>query len=368
MRGKALEIRLKYVVPDRDRHGNLRYYFQRARGKKHRLRGEPGSPEFMAAYEAAKGATPEPRAHAGTLGALVLAYYSSADFKALDQQTQRTRRGILESTLEEKIAPSKADRFKDIPLARLTPKHVRVLRDRKAATPHAANNRFKALRKLFAWAVEADHMTANPARDVKRMHAATTGHHSWTPDEVRQYEQRHPIGTKARLALALLLFTGQRRSDVVLFGRQHAKDGWLRFTQRKNVKRKPVTLSLPILPDLQAVIAASECGDLTFLVTSFGQAFTSNGFGNWFRERCDEAGLLHCSAHGLRKAGAAIAAENGATEQQLMAIFGWSDPAQAAHYTRAASQRKLAGDAMMLLTRERKVSAKTPTSDSHRKI
>ncbi|MCE3248703.1 MAG: integrase family protein, partial [Geminicoccaceae bacterium] len=57
----------------------------------------------------------------------------------------------------------------------------------------------------------------------------------------------------------------------------------------------------------------------------------------------------HCSAHGLRKAGATIAAENGATEHQLMAIFGWDSPKQAALYTRAANRRKLAGGAMHLL-------------------
>jgi len=123
-------------------------------------------------------------------------------------------------------------------------------------------------------------------------------------------------------------------------------------TQAKNRDRKPVTLSIPVLPELKAVLDATPTGNLAFLVTAFGKPFTSNGFGNWFRKRCDEAGLKHCSAHGLRKAGAALAAENGATERQLMAIFGWTTMKEASRYTRAARHPVLAASGMRLLSRE----------------
>jgi integrase len=127
------------------------------------------------------------------------------------------------------------------------------------------------------------------------------------------------------------------------------KDGWLKFTQHKNRNRKPVTLELPILPQLQAIIDATPSGNMTFLATAYGKPFSAAGFGNRFREWCDRAGLPHCSAHGLRKAGACIAAENGASESQLMAIFGWQTMQQAAHYTKAARQRRIAGTSMHLL-------------------
>ena len=110
--------------------------------------------------------------------------------------------------------------------------------------------------------------------------------------------------------------------------------------------------SIPVLPELKVVIAATPTGNLAFLVTAFGKPFTSNGFGNWFRKQCDAAGLKHCSAHGLRKAGAALAAENGATERQLMAIFGWTTMKEASRYTRAARQKVLAASGMKLLSRE----------------
>jgi integrase len=116
---------------------------------------------------------------------------------------------------------------------------------------------------------------------------------------------------------------------------------------------KPVTLSIPVIAELKELIDATPSDHLTFLTTEFGKSFTSNGFGNRFRKWCDDAGLKHCSAHGLRKAGAAIAAENGATETQLMAVFGWKTMKEAERYTRAARQKVLAGTAMRLLVPDR---------------
>ena len=69
---------------------------------------------------------------------------------------------------------------------------------------------------------------------------ATTGYHSWTPEEVEKFEQAHPVGSKPRLALALLVYTGVRRSDVVRLGEQHVREGWLRFKQHKNRNRHPI--------------------------------------------------------------------------------------------------------------------------------
>ena len=123
----------------------------------------------------------------------------------------------------------------------------------------------------------------------------------------------------------------------------------LRFTEVKGARRKPKPREIPVLPELQGMIDASPSGNLTYLLTEFGKPFTAPGFGNWFRKRCDEAGLPQCSAHGVRKAGATIAAENGATEHQLMAIFGWDSPKQAGHNTRKVNRRRLAGGAMHML-------------------
>ena len=127
------------------------------------------------------------------------------------------------------------------------------------------------------------------------------------------------------------------------------RNGWLRFTETKNQTRNPKHRALPILPELRAIIDATRSENLTYLVTEFGRPFTANGFGNWFKRRCIEAALPHCSTHGVRKAGATIAAENGATEHQLMAIYGWSSPKPAALYTRKANRNGITGGAIHLI-------------------
>jgi integrase len=347
-------------VEDRDRHGNIRVYYREKGKKKVRLRAIPWSPEFMAECERAKTATKSTVTRSniptGTWRWLCIKYFEEcADFKRLDPQTQHVRRLILENTFREPIVSGSLKLFSDMPLSKMGPDAVEVLRDRKINQPGSANNRLKAMRGVFKFAMRKKYpdgnpyLLTNPARDVEKFRYGTIGYHTWSEDEVRQFEERHPIGTKARLALALLLFTGQRRGDVIRFGRQHVRDGKLTFIQRKGRHRKPKQLTLPILPVLQRIIDASPCGDLTFLVNNLNRPFTDAGFGNRFRGWCDQAGLPICTAHGLRKAGATIAANNGATASQLMSIFGWESIKMAETYTRAADQQRLAKSAMHML-------------------
>lgn len=310
------------------------------------------------------------RADPGTWRWLCIQYFGSSEFKRLDPKTQATRREILERTFEEPVFPSAPQSFAEIPIIRFTSKHIRVLRDRKLKLPNAANGRVKCIGYVFAWAVEQQPQLAraNPAKEVPLLKAASMGYHSWTLEEVAEYETQHPIGTKARLALALIMFTGVRRSDAVRLGRQHVQNGWFKFRQYKNRNRHPVDIEIPMLKDLKDIIDASPTGDLTYLVTEYGRPFTAEGFGNKMREWCNDAGLPHCSAHGLRKAGAAIAAENGASELQLMAIFGWKTIQEAERYTRAARRKKMAGDAMQLMVRPKQAAeSEARTKVSHRR-
>jgi integrase len=216
---------------------------------------------------------------------------------------------------------------------------------------------------LFGWAIEAELMKSNPARDVRRKKYATEGFYTWTLADLLTYESRHPVGTKARLALGLMLFLGVRRGDLVRLGPKMIHERKqidpqtgevtsyrvIKFVPNKTSYQRRTESEKPILPALEALLAASPCGGETFLETEYGAPFTDNGFGGWFRKRCDEAGLPRCTAHGLRKIGATLCAENGATDHQMMAIFDWTTPAQAAPYTRAASRTRLAASAMHLL-------------------
>ena len=354
-----MQVGLPFLIPDTDRHGNVRYYYRRPGQLKIRIKGDPTSPAFVEEYclvrDGKKTAPPRrkllARSVTGTMRRLCELYYISAEFGLLGKRTGHVRRLILEGICQSKN--SKGTERGSLPFLLLQERHVRDIRDEKAAFPEAANSRLKALRQLFAWAKMAGHVTTNPAREVKRLSSASEGYHTWTEDEVAQYERTYAIGTKARLAFALLRYTGVRRSDVVKLGKGMERNEVLHFTVTKGSLRKgrggPKRLALPILPVLRAILDATPSGHLTYLVSELGKSYTPESFSNRFREWCNAAGLRQCSAHGVRKFDATAAAENGATAHQLMAMFGWDSIKQAEHYTRKASQQKLATGAMHFL-------------------
>lgn len=353
----GMNVRLRFLIQDRDRHGNLRHYVRKKGRQKIRLRAAVGTPEFLAEYKAAiaaleappvavdrKGrAAPPPKA--GTLRWLCARYMASPEFLQLAPTTKSTRRNILEAIYDEPTAPGAATTYADFPLNRLSAKAVRVLRDRKAAVPDGANGRLKALRSTFNWAMQPgiDLMKENFAKSIPNLKPRKVGgYHPWTVEEILQFRRHHKPGTKPRLALELLLLTTQRRSDTVRLGRQHIKAGAFHFTQVKGATKDPVKMVVPIHDELAAEIARLPKTGLALLVTKYGKPFSAAGFGNWFREQCDLAGLPHCSAHGLRKAGSQLLAEGGATDREIMAMTGQRTAKEVDRYTRAARQKQLA--------------------------
>lgn len=352
----AATIKVKYVVEDVDRHGNVRLYLRKD-GRKIRLRGPLGSPDFWTDYHTAVAAPSDLKPKPGILAKdslrwLVGEYFKSAMFKELDPKTQATRRGILERFCEN-VPEGGTEPDGGKPYAEMLSRHIRKRRDAMSDRPEAANGMVKVLRQVFKYAMRYDLLDRNPAEGIELLKSGSDGYHSWTLAEIEKYEEKHPLGTTARLALALALYTGQRRGDLVQFGKQHVRDGWLIFTQNKGRNRNPIRLQLPIIPALRQVLDASPTGDLAFLVTAYGRPFSNNGFGNRFREWCDAAGLPHCSVHGLRKAAAARLAELSCTEYEIMAITGHQTSKEVTRYTKAASQKTRAASALVKMTAER---------------
>jgi integrase/recombinase XerD len=338
-----MNIKLKHLVEDVDRHGNPRIYVRIKGRPKVRIREMPGTAKFMSAYQAAVAQSPSADADKhhyspakGTFGHACLAYYASPTFKALDIKTQRWRRRALDLICEEHGGK---------PVA-MQPKHIRTLRDERA-TQVLANERLRALRALYQWAVEADIAPNDPTRDVRVLKYVSEGHHTWTLNELEQYEQYYPIGTKERLALALMIYTAGRREDAIRFGPQHLHHGRLKYTQAKNEHRKLNPMDIPVHADLAQVIAATPTGLLTFLVNEHGKPFTVDHLNKTFRRWCDKAGLPpHCTPHGVRKATAAYLAEKGCTDHEIMAITGHRSLSEVQRYTQKARRSVLADSAM----------------------
>ena len=340
-----MSISLPYVTQDRDRNGNVRLYYRR-HGQKLRLRGPVGSPEFITDYQLAMaGHVPKDQGKAkmkttksGSIRDLIERYYQSASFMTLAPRTQHVRRQIL-----DRFCLNKNDG--DNPYAALQTRHLLHRRDAMADRPEAANGMIKALRQVFKFAVEYGYCDDNPAARVPMLEGFGEGFETWTFDDVSRFETRHPIGSMARLAMSLALYTGQRRSDVVRLGpgleqSYHGREG-LEFVQFKNrnSRKHKVTLWVPIVPDLRAVIDATPSSGPTYVVSEYGKPFTNESFGNRFRKWCDDAGLVGRSIHGLRKTASVILAENGCTEQEIMAITGHMTSKEVIRYTRAAKQK-----------------------------
>ena len=336
------EIRRKLppFVQEISYRGAAYFYFRRPGFERVKLPGLPWSPEFMAAHEAAMagqailiGAN---RRKAGGFAALAASYFASKAYTGMKPSTKRVYRNAIERLC--KMKDRDGNEIGDKSATTLRREHVVKLMDMQEK-PESANLLRKVLRAMMQHAISIGLRSDDPTRDVKAIRVKSDGFHSWTDAEIAQFEARHAVGTKPRLALALLLYTGQRRSDAVVMGKQHVdRDGAITVRQIKT----GAALAIPVHSELRAIIDATPSGHLTYLVTEFGNPFTPAGFGNWFRERCNEAGLRHCSAHGLRKAAARRLAEAGCTEHEIAAVTGHASLREVQRYTKAADQRRLA--------------------------
>jgi len=326
--------RKPYVQREVSRHGRVVWYFRRGDGPRIRLPGEYEGAEWLAAYDRAYSGAPAPKPPAaphGSLRWLVEMYQGSGRFARLSPETQEMRRRVLARVCET---------GGNMRFAEITPAEIVAGRVRREGAPYAAMNYVKIMSQLFGFAVDAGYLTENPATNVDRSAPATDGHHVWTVDEVERYQAFHAVGTRPRLAMDLLLYTGFRRADAVKLGRQHVKDGVIRYRTSKN----GVEVVIPLLQPLADSIAATKTGDLVFIATEHGRPWVKESFGTWFAEQCKAAGVPG-RAHGLRKAGATFAANNGANEYQLAAMFGWKNPRMAEVYTRKVNRTRLAEQA-----------------------
>lgn len=328
-----------YLIKTKTRHGSVAYYVWRRPGPKIRIRGEYGSRAFMAAYRAAlygENAPEPPKPSAGTLSALIAAYMASPAWGRLSDATHKQRSNIFDRI--ERVAGKR-------PVAEMDAERIKEARDK--LTPSMAKHFLQAMRGLFQWAVENSRVEADPTEGVKVARPKTDGFETWTAADIAAYEARWPIGTRQRLWLAILLYTGLRRGDACALGHQHVKDGLIEFRTAKT----GVPIVIPLAHELSEIIAASPVGRETFIATVHGKPMTKEFFGNLFREACNAAGVKK-AAHGLRKAAATRLAEAGASVAELNAVFGWSDAKMATLYVRAADRARLARQAFARLRKE----------------
>lgn len=321
----------------RDAHGKLRWRYRRVRCPESQTTEPFGSEAWWTWYAAASMAQPEPvasnRSTPGSIHALGVAYYASADFNGLRPTTQRTYKGIFDRY---------RDKYGAKPVALLEPRHIRGQMDAMAATPAAANNLLKVLRAVMRFAVDRGIVRTDPTSGVRMLRYRSEGFHTWTELEVAAFEAKWPVGSKERLGFDLLLYTAQRSGDVRQMTVHQIRDGRVLVRQEKTGQ----LVDIPLHPRLQTSLAAHKIEHLALLTTKYGKPFTEKGFGNWVSKAAERAGLPHCSAHGLRKAAARRLAEAGCSAHEIMAITGHQSLKEVERYTREAGRRNLADSAM----------------------
>lgn len=340
----------KNVTAFVDRHGRLRYRFRKTGHATHSFAHHPNSPEGKRELaDHLAGVKPRPGAgrHAhGTVGWAAARYFASAAFLgAKNPQTQRTAHLILDKFVVRfapaMVADFRFDHIEAVLLDAAQPRSEDGPRGaRRRGGPSAASNLRGELKPFFDYAHKVLGVEKpNPVDQAAPIAVPKGGFHSWTEEEIAQYRARWPLGTMARLAAEIVLWTWQRRGDAATFGRKHVKDGKYRVTHAKTGK----VGWLPFAPQLEAAIDAMPLtGTGTYLVTSFGKPFSKAGLGNKMRAWCDAAGLPHCTMHGLRKAAARRAADLGASQQGLKAVGMWSGDHEVATYVADADQARLA--------------------------
>ena len=277
----------KYLERRRDRHGNLQVYVRMPGRPRVRIREAEGTPEFIDAYRlalAAGGAAPSEK----SLEWLCKQYFASATFRELGDATRPTKRAILEEICG---VPVGKHHFGLAPYRTLTPGDVRKLRDMKAHLPAAANARVKELKALFNWAIRAELSRYNPATKIEKIGGKSEGFYTWTERDVEAFEAHWPLGSKQRLAMAIMLYLGVRRSDAIRIGNGHVSGAFVKFWQFKNRERSPKELILPIVAQLREALDASELGADTWLVADDGEPYTETNFFARFKKWCVAAGM-----------------------------------------------------------------------------
>lgn len=332
------EVSFVHLHVYKDRHGKTRAYYKPHGGKGIALPLPVGTPEFLLAYAKAVEGEKLERAKAkmptakDTFRDLLRLYLGSALYSKLSPRSKRNYRVILEKFCAK---------YGNLPVSQFSRKHASAILAKLSDTPEAANTLMKRLRLLLNFAVDIGMIPSNPMAGMKGYKSDGEGYHDWTEEEIARFEERHQPGTKARLALMLMLSTGQRRSDVVRMGWGDVANGMIRVRQQKT----GTPLMIPITSALQSSLADLPKEAPTFLLTEYGRPYSAAGFGNWMRDRCDEAGLSNCSSHGLRKACARRLAEAGRTHHEIKSITGHKTDAEVRRYTAKADQVLLAHSA-----------------------
>jgi len=340
-------LKLDYVDEYRDRTGKLRRYFRKGGERLGALPGAVGSEEFMTAYAAYLAEKPKAAKtvlHADSLSKLIIDFYGSRFFTDRKPSTRQLYRYALDPLAKEHGHRSAST---------MTTKHAeKIINQIGEKRPGMGNLTRAVMRRVMQFAVKEKRRPDNPMIGIEAFKVGE--HHTWTDGELRQYEAKWRLGTRQRLAYALLLYTGQRVGDVAKMNRADISDGLIHIVQQKT----EAEIWVPIHPELAKAMKAYPARGLTLIGDANGRPLKRAALSALMRTAIRDAGLpSRCVGHGLRKAAMRRLAENDATANQIASVSGHKTLKEVERYTKAADQKKLARAAMGKLPNEKDKSA-----------
>jgi integrase len=276
--------------------------------------------------------TQRPRAAPGAFATLASRYYRSPQYLNLSPTSRSNYRRVIDGFLEQH-GHRRVDQMRR--------EHVDVIIGKMSDKPGAGIILLKRVRTLIRYAMALGWTDRDPTAGVKAYKSKEF--HTWNESEISTFEKRWPEDSRERLAFALLLYTGQRGSDVHRMMWAEIVGDTIRVAQQKTATK----LTIPIHGELHRVLELASKNGSSILVTAYGKAFSPKGFGHMISAAIRKAGLPErCKAHGLRKAAARRLAEAGCSASEIAAITGHKTLAEVERYTRAADQERLARQAI----------------------
>jgi integrase len=308
-----MRVRLKGInhATKRLADGSVRTYWYAWRNGP-LLRGEPGSPEFVASYNEAIATKKAPLA--GRLMALLIQFQESEDFRGLAPETRRGYVNMI-TRIEKK--------FGDFPLAALTDRRTRGVfmawRDTIALTSRRqADYAWTVLARIFSWGVDRGLATANPCARGGKLYRANRVDKIWTPQDEAAFLERAPA--QFHLALVLALWTGQRQGDLLRLTWSAYDGTHIRLRQSKTGRR----VLIPVGGPLKTMLDATPRVCPVIVTTSEGRPWGTNSFQVGWARACGRVGVVGLTFHDLRGTAITRLALAGCTEAEIAAISGHS--------------------------------------------
>ncbi|WP_164661344.1 site-specific integrase [Tropicibacter sp. Alg240-R139] len=343
------------LIESKNQHGNTRYQFQRgSRGPKFTIHGLPGEPRFESRYSDLLAGADEIEARKRSRSGRILKNgVPETVGELIEHHDQQLAKRVSQDELSEatrehysRLLRKAGGLLGDATIGTIETHQLRAFIDQQSTSKHSFNNMLRAIKSLFKYGNEY-HGLIDPAAALKKKKVTTDGFPPWYDDDIKRFFSTHKRGTKAHLALMLLIHVSPRRKDLVRLGPNNlvrrGEDWVIRFTPDKSKRATGVVVEVPAHPDLLSAISAMKSNTETFLARDDGHPYVPGTIGNYIQRWREQAGIqTGVSAHGTRHTRGIDLAENEATEYEIMACLGHTSPRATIRYTKEAKRRKQA--------------------------